>query len=790
MMQQWLSLFVQVSKPVLTTLVYTGINSWLEAVQEELKDQQKQQIKRVFASPSINKQIAKRKQVSLKASKNMAFLPSQKDSELWPLRLSSKELRQNFFSSDSNAVRVFLAPPQKKLAEFSHLNLETRDIEEKIAQNLRDFLQKNYSLQAPAKAIELLSGLWHNHNFQGEASIKVLFNALQSLPTVILKTEVEGSQIIFYLAYWQKNARQYSYAKIFQFNYQTFLQELVKTRVLDWKEVRNQLVTLGKTREDLQRLGGNCELNLPLVEEREMLQAANIKTEKLTFPYQFEQQDFDYLCQFLSICHCLIAGWVADIHYLVNHDIPPHLSIWLPPLEEAISPETTTLTLGRQQANSQSLPALFPPTISLYQDLIAVLADEFSQEVPELALKLADSFMDLSDSHYALAQIEYSFRCWQQQRQFGEAKTNEALALQRISSSLTPRDWQYLAQLQSYLSAFSEETQIIPIKKLVDALNWEKTTSSNLTVSTQSQTNFQLHQTINMIEPKIFSLMIQTNGNQLIGQGENNNLKLWHLNPSQGHLSPAQELGGHSGKILAVAFCSKGQILVGSDTTNKRSYIKIWDLSTGKLKQTLFGHKKPIQALTIHIGFRSFLASGSHKIKLWDLHTGESWLTLFGHKGKVSSLAISNDGQTLISGSEDQTIRIWDLKTGDLHKTLRGHQGSVNTVVLSADGQTLISGSQDKTIKLWDVKTGKMIHTLTGHPGALQVLSLNSQSQYLVSGCDEGIINLWEIETGSLHQTLIGHQKAVQSLAFSNDGQILASTCKAGTLQLWKSCLP
>jgi WD40 repeat protein len=60
-----------------------------------------------------------------------------------------------------------------------------------------------------------------------------------------------------------------------------------------------------------------------------------------------------------------------------------------------------------------------------------------------------------------------------------------------------------------------------------------------------------------------------------------------------------------------------------------------------------------------------------------------------------------SDGQTLASGSQDETIKLWNLKTGDLLRTLTGHKGSVRSVAISADGQTLASGSLDQTIKLW-----------------------------------------------------------------------------------------
>ncbi|MFM7405845.1 MAG: protein kinase domain-containing protein [Cuspidothrix sp.] len=75
--------------------------------------------------------------------------------------------------------------------------------------------------------------------------------------------------------------------------------------------------------------------------------------------------------------------------------------------------------------------------------------------------------------------------------------------------------------------------------------------------------------------------------------------------------------------------------------------------------------------------------------------------TLTAHSKGVIAVAISRDGQTLVSGSDDDTIKIWNLGTGELKSTLTGHSSSVWSLAISPDGQTLVSGSSDDTIKIW-----------------------------------------------------------------------------------------
>ena len=78
--------------------------------------------------------------------------------------------------------------------------------------------------------------------------------------------------------------------------------------------------------------------------------------------------------------------------------------------------------------------------------------------------------------------------------------------------------------------------------------------------------------------------------------------------------------------------------------------------------------------------------------------------TIKGHSDWVNSVAMSPDGQTIVSGSDDQTIKVWNLDTGELLHTLEGHSDSVNSVAISPNGRTIVSGSKDETVKVWQVQ--------------------------------------------------------------------------------------
>ena len=101
---------------------------------------------------------------------------------------------------------------------------------------------------------------------------------------------------------------------------------------------------------------------------------------------------------------------------------------------------------------------------------------------------------------------------------------------------------------------------------------------------------------------------------------------------------------------------------------------------------------------------------------------------------RSSSVSYSPDGQTLASGSLNNTIRMWDVSTGQQKALLEGHTENVKSVSFSPDGETLASGSSDETIRMWDVSTGQQKAVLEGHTDFVHSVSYSPDGQTLASG--------------------------------------------------------
>ncbi len=215
------------------------------------------------------------------------------------------------------------------------------------------------------------------------------------------------------------------------------------------------------------------------------------------------------------------------------------------------------------------------------------------------------------------------------------------------------------------------------------------------------------------------------------------------------------------------------------------------------LAKTLSGNASPVWSAVLSHDGQTLISGGEdqnpagqfYPIKVWDLNSGQVLRTLNGHRKPIRSLSLSENGQILASSSADNTIKIWNRTTGKLLQTLEGHTEPVWSVALSRDGQTAISGSADKTVRIWNLQTGES-RVLSEHTATVYAVALNPNGKTIASSSEDKTIRLWDIATGELIRTLgepEGHQNVVRAVAFSSNGKLLVSAGWDGFVKLWDS---
>jgi WD40 repeat protein len=220
----------------------------------------------------------------------------------------------------------------------------------------------------------------------------------------------------------------------------------------------------------------------------------------------------------------------------------------------------------------------------------------------------------------------------------------------------------------------------------------------------------------------------------------------------------------------------------------------------------LFGAAKAedaLRTLTGHTGFVRTVAvtpdgqtivSGSddYAVKLWRLSDGLLLRTLTGFTKTALSVGVTPDGQMVVSGSY-QEIRVWRSSDGTLVRRLpvvdsgdAGHVDWVSSVAITPDGQTIVSGSYDNTIKVWRLSDGRLLRTLTGHTAAVNSIAITPDGQTIVSGSDDNTIKAWRLSDGQLLRTVTGHTLFVYGVAASSDGQTIVSGGLDGKVKVWR----
>ncbi len=181
-----------------------------------------------------------------------------------------------------------------------------------------------------------------------------------------------------------------------------------------------------------------------------------------------------------------------------------------------------------------------------------------------------------------------------------------------------------------------------------------------------------------------------------------------------------------------------------------------------------------------------------------DLDTG-------GHRAAIRDLAVTPDGGTLLSASEDKSIRVWDLQAGVSLRTIRaeigpGSEGKIYAIDVSPDGKTVAAGGYfgpglgDQPpygdVRLFDLGSGKQIARLEGQKYATYDLDFSPDGSWLAVGGGDGIAYLWKkpaTDDGrwTLEKTLDADSWRIERIAFAMDGARLAAVTQDNGIRLW-----
>jgi serine/threonine-protein kinase len=171
-------------------------------------------------------------------------------------------------------------------------------------------------------------------------------------------------------------------------------------------------------------------------------------------------------------------------------------------------------------------------------------------------------------------------------------------------------------------------------------------------------------------------------------------------------------LNKHKHTIGALAFHPAGSMLA---TGGGDGVVRFWNTVTGDDTLEIQTPTRKVLSLAFSPDGKFIFWGGDNQEVRWANISGHnpiSWV-FTGNSASVTALAFHPDGRTLMCGDAEGTLRLCSFDGQNVKEkaVLRQHARVVNDIAVSDDGRTFVSVSDDKLATLWDATTGQMKKT-------------------------------------------------------------------------------
>ena len=213
---------------------------------------------------------------------------------------------------------------------------------------------------------------------------------------------------------------------------------------------------------------------------------------------------------------------------------------------------------------------------------------------------------------------------------------------------------------------------------------------------------------------------------------------------------------GHQGNVLPPAISADGRLLVtaGDDQT-----VRLWSLPDVRPVMAPLRFDGVIEDVQISPDGRRLtivlvdLSGESATLEVWDT----------GSRRRVARLDVpdiptavrfSPDGRLLAVGYPNGRSHVWSTATWKpATRLLTGDVGTIYAMAISRNGRTLATGSEDRTVRLWDIGTQQAIGTPLPGPGrgvGAVAPYFTPDGAALIASYDTGRAYRWDLRPESL----------------------------------------
>lgn len=260
---------------------------------------------------------------------------------------------------------------------------------------------------------------------------------------------------------------------------------------------------------------------------------------------------------------------------------------------------------------------------------------------------------------------------------------------------------------------------------------------------------------------------------------------LQYIRQEDGKWSSAREVAHHAKNIKSISISNDECFCLTSSGDNTA---KEWCIDTGRCVHEYLGHTNMVNSAVYSNDIdNQYILTGSYDstVRVFDRKTckqinefeNKTWVRNAIFDDKNSCIIVASHGDCLV-----KELKFCDITPLPINNTYCGHKKAVTNVSFSDDGNRILSTSEDGTIKEWDRISGQCIKEYTGNIVAstntvysndgLQVLTIEKNT-FFVAHRNDGIA----------YRHFEGCLSEISNVAFAPNGEQILSTSEDG---LWE----
>lgn len=236
-----------------------------------------------------------------------------------------------------------------------------------------------------------------------------------------------------------------------------------------------------------------------------------------------------------------------------------------------------------------------------------------------------------------------------------------------------------------------------------------------------------------------------------------------------------------NGAITKIEYSPQGNYIASVNEGDNA--IRVWDVRSGKIIGSLFGHESKIRALAfVPSGDRIISADKSGTIISWDLNT---WIPLDSSSAgeEINCLRVINQHQFVFGTAKGNLVykNISDLKTT---QSIACGKSEISDLTVHPNHTQLAISVKGKELQIYDAG-GKKLHVIPCKD-PIHSLLYGSDAQLITAGA-EGKLALWDINSKKKTAEISAHGGPINTMAIRKDFSYLATAGSDKSLKIWKA---